>query len=209
MLSLNYLLNDFVRNESPPMRQVMKDIFILSQHCAKRWGINIKRVRGNSLALYAALTRYARDAFGCQRITNFIDERFIALSGGMSDEKKEEIKSLRKDLRDELENSGIRIPSENPYAHRRCAFLLYHLISQKPFFIAGPVNDDPEGERIAYFNAQVSTCVVDAALAAYGLRFFVFNKDTLRDLAHRTLSRSAIEAMTRYAIRPSKITPSI
>jgi hypothetical protein len=73
----------------------------------------------------------------------------------------------------------------------------------RPFHIAYNMPVDATGESMAYFNAIVSTSIVAAAMASHELQFYVdknFAKDLLRDLTHRTMSRSAIEAMMRYAI---------
>ena len=199
-----YLLHDFVHDNSPHMRLVMEELIRVASMCANTIGLDKNTVRVNALALAAALKRYTRDAFGFQRVVHFMEARFAALAMTTHDANKNEIIRLKDDLLETIKESGIRIPSGDPYAYKRCAFLLYHLTVLRPFYIAGARDDDPEGEKKAYFNAGVSLYIVKLALATIGYTFPT-NKttiDLLRDLTFRTLSRSAMEAMMRTAIRP-------
>ena len=87
-MMLSYLLDDFVHSGSPPIDRVMVDICRISQSCAKILGLDSNLVRANVLGLYKVLIRYTRDAFGCQRVVKFIDDRFNSVSDGMPDNKK-------------------------------------------------------------------------------------------------------------------------
>jgi len=182
----------------------MEELIRIASRCAVNICLDTNTVRVNALSLAAALKRYTRDAFGFQRVVHFIDGRFAALAKTMHGANKNEVIRLKDDLLEIIKESGIRIPSGDPYAYKRCAFLLYHLTVLRPFYIAGARDDDPEGAKKAYFNAGVSLYIVNLALATIGYTFPT-NKatiDLLRDLTFRTLSRSAMEAMMRTAIRP-------
>ncbi|MCL1915439.1 MAG: hypothetical protein FWG17_01815 [Desulfovibrionaceae bacterium] len=152
-----------------------------------------------------ALERYCRDSFGYQRVHNLVNVRFDALFIGLSLTKQAELEKLKADIIEEVKNSGIRIPSDEPYIQKKCAFLLYHLIIAKPFYISGKIDADAKGAKTAYFNANVSVVIVNAVLATCGYQFFP-SEDLLRDLTHRLLSRSAMEAVMRASARPIPIT---
>ena len=199
---LSYLLIDFA-GENQNYIKAMKDLTIVAASCAIDLGFGNDKVRVNAQSLYMALDRYVRDAFAFQRAYDFIEERFKAVSNGMTTEKIKEMSILKDDLIDKLKNCGMRITSESPIVEKRCALLLYHLTMHRPFYIARNMPADVDGQNLAYFNAIVSTIIVAAAMASHILEFYInenFAKDVLRDLTHRTMSRSAIEAMMRYAI---------
>jgi len=193
------LLTDFFMPDMGQVKSLMEKLCTMAFWAADEKGLG-KRLRVDSLSLYAALERYARDAYGYQRIHAFLDGRFDKLMVGLSAAQQTKFFAWRDDLNQELQNSGIRIPSTNPYVQKKCAFLLYHLTIAKPFYIEGKADADTIGERITYFNATASTYIANAMLACCGLTFSP-SKDLLRDLTHRLLSRSAMEALMRVAIR--------
>lgn len=194
------LLFDFLNNENKISMVMMEKVCKIAIRCAKDLGFESERVRIDCLSLYAALERYSRDAFGFQRVHNLLEKRFDSLYVGLIPAKQEALLALKNDIQAELKNSGIRIPSANPYVHKKCAFLLYHLIIAKPFYIAGQVEEDITGERTAYFNANVGVCVVNVLLASCEGHSFRPSKNLLRDLTHRLLSRSALEAIMEASI---------
>lgn len=196
----HYLLTDFIRNDSHPLPDVMAQLIKMAVRCAEDLELDLTKLRVDSLSLYAAIVRSCRDSFGYQRVGKLINERFDSLSVGLSVGKKEALEVLKNDLLDELKNSGIRISSDNPYIHKVCAFLLYHLTISKPFYIDGEVEDAPPGEKKAYFNANVCIYIINVVLAAYKL-WLPPSKDLLRDLTYRLLSRSAIEAIMRSSLK--------
>ena|GEM_PF-6857332 len=204
----HYLLTDFVNSGSPPMRKIMEDLCEIAHKCAQKIGLDKNAVKVNALYLALALERYTRDIFGCKRIVDFIETRFEDLSTS-DPESKNKIEKLKKDMREELEKSGLRISSNDPKLHKKCAFLLYNLTFFRPFCITAELNDVPEREKKTYFNACVSVYITNLVLATVGNpklapRGYEFspNPDLIRNLTLRTLTRSGIEEMMQYAIRP-------
>ena len=202
-------MDDFVSSGSPQMRQIMRDLIKKAFKCAGKIDLDPKTVRVSAISLATALARYARDAFGCQRVVNFIEDRFTALSLGMPDAKKEELNKLQGDLFKELTKSGIRIPSDDPYVQKKCAFLLYHLTLERPFYIKASCGDDPETDlntiKKGYFNACVSVYIINLMLSDYVVPYeFPVNVELIRNLSLRMLSRSCLEEIMLRNIRPKK-----
>jgi hypothetical protein len=200
----HYLLKDFIHsNEVPDRGRIMHDLWMRACQYAKKIGFDPKAVRVDFFSLEAALERYARDIFGCQRVVNFVKNNFSAQSSWVPDAQKDDFDSLKNNLLDELHKVGIRIPSQNPYIHKKCAFLMYHLILMRPFSIIPERDDDVlRKEKKIYFNVAVSAHIVNLALATVKYGFF-HNLNLIRALTFRPLSRSAMEAMMVYACCPA------
>lgn len=196
------LFKDFVRKKPSVIGEVMADTLETSADCARAIAPGlVDTVRFNPPALYSALTRYARDAFGCQRISTVIEHHLENLPEGTPDAVAKMLRSLQDELDKELKVSGIRISTKEPYIQKRCAILLYHLILQRPFFIKSQLRGGQIGRLIMFFNAISSIAIINVALRPYALKFDPAD-GLFRDLTHRTMSRSAMEAMMRYAIKP-------
>jgi hypothetical protein len=196
---LKYLLSDWESSATPTMKAVMNDLCRLASSCATKLGFSSDAVRVDSASLYSALSRYLRDAFGYQRISNSISQRFAHFASSCLPERKLELMKMKDEILEELHDCGIRISSDNPYLHKRMAFLLYHLTISKPFYVALPINEDG-GEKIAYFNAYVSIFIVNLALAASKQALDV-SEDFVRDLTYHNLTRSSLEAVMRTVSR--------
>jgi hypothetical protein len=190
----SHLLTDFIFSNSPPFDDVILELVAMAHKCAVSLELDQTKVNVDYLSLMTALERYTRDTYGFKRIHNLINQRFDSLLVGMKGKQKDTCIELKKELIEYLRDSGIRIPSENPYTQKRAAFLLYHLAMSKPFYIAYRVHNDPKGERMVHFNAYVSIFIVKVALAAYQLAFNS-SQHLLRALTFRQLSRSAVEAI--------------
>ena len=180
----------------------MHDLWMRACQYAERIGLKPKKVRVDFLSLEAALERYARDIFGCRRVVNEIDKSFATILQWVPVAKKNDVDIQKGNILNKLYEIGIRIPSNNPYVHKKCAFLLYYLTLMRPFSILPESNDDAATrEKKAYFNAAVSAHIVNLVLSTVKYQFFQ-TLDLIRDLTLRTMSRSAMEAMMEYAAQP-------
>ncbi|MDR2870692.1 MAG: hypothetical protein LBV04_09600 [Deferribacteraceae bacterium] len=192
-----YLLIDWETQQHPSMKIVMGELCRMSIFCAQELGFSKEAVQVDSASLYCALSRYLRDIFGYQRITDSISSRLESFASTCSTERRGELLKIQDAILADLRDCGIRISSDNPYVHKRAAFLLYHLTIAKPFYVKSPINTEV-GEKVAYFNAYSSMFIVNAALATANLTLNV-SIDLIRDLTYHNLTRSSLEAVLRTA----------
>jgi len=202
MAPRHYLRTDFIHSGTPDKEYVLRDLWMRACQYAIKIGLDPKAVRVDFLSLEAALERYTRDIFGCQRVVKFIENNFAAQAQWVPLDNKKDFDKLKNDLIEELQKVGLRIPSNDPDNHKKCAFLLYYLTLMRPFSIDVKPNDDaPKREKKASFNAAVCAYIINVTLSTTQDHFFQ-TQDLIRDLTLRTLSRSAMEVMMSYAIIP-------
>ncbi len=140
------------------------------------------------VALYDAFRRYSRDIWGYKRIYSLIS-KMPEISGAVS-------KSY---VLEELESSGLKVVSLNPYIDRQCAYLLYWLCKTRPFRLNFSKADENQfNEAYTSYNEMVSFMFIVHILQVKGCKISIkkeaFN-DIIRDIHYRVLGRTSLELL--------------
>ena len=122
MFQFSELLNDFIfDNKDKPRNKKLKDIVdAIELRICKTLGADL-RVSYHSL--YLALIRYSKDIYGLYRVNNILSEYITD-------------KNKLNDIIFKIKyNGGFMIESLNPHINKKIAYLVYHLMCQKPFYV--------------------------------------------------------------------------
>lgn len=188
MFQFSNLLNDFVfDNVDKPRNEKLKDIVdAIELRICKTLGADL----GVSYhSLYLALIRYSKDIYGLRRVN-------AILSKHITDKNKFD------DIISKIKyNGGFMIESLNPHINKRIAYLVYHLMCQKPFYVNKLDNSLYESDALYYkigshFNEIVILCIVFFILEELNTTLGIRNIEYfLHSIRHRNLSRSSLELL--------------
>ena len=188
MFQFSNLLNDFVfDNVDKPRNEKLKDIVdAIELRICKTLGADL----GVSYhSLYLALIRYSKDIYGLRRVNGI-------LSKHITDKNKFD------DIISKIKyNGGFMIESLNPHINKRIAYLVYHLMCQKPFYVNKLDNSLYESDALYYkigshFNEIVILCIVFFILEELNTTLGIRNIEYfLHSIRHRNLSRSSLELL--------------
>lgn len=188
MFQFSNLLNDFVfDNVDKPRNEKLKDIVdAIELRICKTLGADL-RVSYHSI--YLALIRYSKDIYGLHRVNDI-------LSKHITDKNK-----LNNIISEIKYNGGFMIESLNPHINKRIAYLVYHLMCQKPFYVNKLDNSLYESDTLYYkigshFNEIVILCIVSFILEELNTTLGIRNIEYfLHSIRHRNLSRSSLELL--------------
>lgn len=188
MFQFSNLLNDFVfDNVDKSRNEKLKDIVdAIELRICKTLGADL----GVSYhSLYLALIRYSKDIYGLRRVN-------AILSKHITDKNKFD------DIISKIKyNGGFMIESLNPHINKRIAYLVYHLMCQKPFYVNKLDNSLYESDALYYkigshFNEIVILCIVFFILEELNTTLGIRNIEYfLHSIRHRNLSRSSLELL--------------
>ena len=188
MFQFSELLNDFIfDNADKPRNEKLKDIVdAIELRICKTLGADL----GVSYhSLYLALIRYSKDVYGLYRVND------ILLNYITDKNKLNDIISKIK------YNGGFMIESLNPHINKKIAYLVYHLMCQKPFYVNKLDNNLYKSNTLYYkvgshFNEIVILCIVSFILEELNTTLGIRNIEYfLHSIRHRNLSRSSLELL--------------
>lgn len=137
-------------------------------------------------SLYLALKRYSKDIYGLQRIKDKLSSSF---SGNTLDDIINYIKN----------NAGLTIETLDPHLNKKLAYLTYHLICQKPFFVNKLNRSYYNNNKCYYlvgsnFNEVITIVILLQILEEYQASIDLKDKEYfVHCLRNRNLSRSSLE----------------
>lgn len=190
MFQFSELLDDFVfDNADKPRNEKLKNIVdAIELRICKTLGADL-RVSYHSL--YLALIRYSKDVYGLFRVSNILSEHITDKN------KLDDIISKIK------YNGGFMIESLNPHINKRIAYLVYHLMCQKPFYVNKLDNNLYKTNKLYYivgshFNEFIILFIVSFILEELNITFGISISNIeyfLHSIRHRNLSRSSLELL--------------
>ena len=190
MFQFSELLDDFVfDNADKPRNEKLKNIVdAIELRICKTLGADL-RVSYHSL--YLALIRYSKDVYGLFRVNNILSEHI------MDKNKLDDIIYKIK------YNGGFMIESLNPHINKRIAYLVYHLMCQKPFYVNKLDNSLYKTNKLYYivgshFNEFIILFIVSFILEELNITFGINISNIeyfLHSIRHRNLSRSSLELL--------------
>lgn len=190
MFQFSKLLADFVfDNIDKSKNEKLKDIVdAIELRICKTLGADLM-VSYHSL--YLALIRYSKDVYGLSRI-NYI------LSKHITDENK-----LNEIISNIKYNGGFMIESLNPHINKKIAYLVYHLMCQKPFYVNKLDDNLYKSNKLYYmvgshFNEFIILFIVSFILEELNITLGIGIPNIeyfLHSIRHRNLSRSSLELL--------------
>lgn len=188
MFQFSELLDDFVFNNTDKSRgKKLEDIVnAIESRICKILGADL-RVSYHSL--YLALIRYSKDIYGFYRVNNILSEYITD-------------KNKLNDIIFKIKyNGGFMIESLNPHINKKIAYLVYHLMCQKPFYVNKLDSSLYKSNTLYYkvgshFNEIVILVIVSFVLEELNTTLGIRNIEYfLHSIRHRNLSRSSLELL--------------
>ena len=181
-------MDDFVFNNTDKSRgKKLEDIVnAIESRICKILGADL-RVSYHSL--YLALIRYSKDIYGLYRVNNILSEYITD-------------KNKLNDIIFKIKyNGGFMIESLNPHINKKIAYLVYHLMCQKPFYVNKLDSSLYKSNTLYYkvgshFNEIVILVIVSFVLEELNTTLGIRNIEYfLHSIRHRNLSRSSLELL--------------
>ena len=140
-------------------------------------------------SLYLALKRYSKDIYGLSRIQDILSAHF-------NDEK-----TLNNTINYIKNNAGLTIESLSPHLNKKLAYLTYHLICQKPFFVNKLNRNLYKNDKFYFlvgsnFNEIVTINILFHILEEFDAYIQLKDKEYfIHCLRNRNINRSSLELL--------------